>query len=136
MMPRDDIWQEIIAMEFIDEPCEEKTKDILINFCSTCSKEYFLEKITYIANLGSDLLKTCFLLVCWKNTNLKIIKYLIEDLKMDVNHTNRYGSNCLMLACRGNTNPEIIRYLIEDQKMDVNHINENKNNCLTLACWK
>jgi hypothetical protein len=121
-------------MKFVDESCEEKTKDSLINFCSTCTKEYFLENITYIANIGSDLLKTCFLLVCWKNTNLEIIKYLIEDLKMDVNHMDKNKNNCLTLACRGNTNLEIIKYLIENLKMNINHTTKYGNNCLTLAC--
>jgi hypothetical protein len=75
-------------------------------------------------------------LACWQNTNLAIIKYLIEDHKMDLNHVNKHKTNYIALACRSNTNLQVIKYLIEVHKMDINHINEHKDNCLTMACWK
>jgi hypothetical protein len=73
-------------------------------------------------------------LACWENTNLEIIKYLVENQKMNINHTNNNGDNCLTMACWGNINLEIIKYLIENQKMDINYTNKSGNNCLTLAC--
>ena len=84
----------------------------------------------YVNNVGDN----CLTLACWKNTNLDVIKYLINDLMMDINWKNNYENNCLILACGMNTNLGIIQYLVNDLMMDPNHTNNNGDNCLTLAC--
>jgi hypothetical protein len=76
----------------------------------------------------------CLTMACWQNTNLPVIKYLIEECKMDVNHINRDNDNCLALACWKNNNLTVIKYLIEDCKMDINRVTGDNNNCLILAC--
>jgi hypothetical protein len=76
----------------------------------------------------------CLILACYLNTGLPIIKYLIEECKMDINHKNQYNNNCLTRACLNNTNLAVIKYLIEECKMDINHENQDNNNCLALAC--
>jgi hypothetical protein len=78
----------------------------------------------------------CLALACSKNTNLAIIKYLIEEHKMNIDHVDRDNDNCLTLACQNNINLAVIKYLIEDHKQDINHVNHYNNNCLALACRK
>jgi hypothetical protein len=77
-----------------------------------------------------------FTLACLTNTNLDVIKYLVNDLKMDINHTNNYGNNGFTLACFTNTNLDVIKYLVNDLKMDINHTDNNGDNGFTLTCWK
>ena len=55
-----------------------------------------------------------FLLACYDNPNLHIIKYLVNDLNFDINVVNYNGYNGLSIACRHNENLEIIKYLIKD----------------------
>jgi hypothetical protein len=76
----------------------------------------------------------CLLLACGNNNNLDIIKYLIEDVRMDCHYLNYLEDNCLTTACWENTNLEIIKYLIEDKKININHVDNNNNNCLLSAC--
>jgi hypothetical protein len=135
-MTHNDIWQRILTFNIFHESCEEKTKHIIINLCSSSTLDIFLDNYQSIVNSEPHVLKNYFLVICGINTNLEIIKYLIENQKMNINHTNNNGNNCLTLACRENTNLEIIRYLIEDQKMDINHTSNYGNNCLTIACWR
>ena len=74
--------------------------------------------------------------MCRSNTNLEIIKYLIEVQKMSINHANIYNNNCLITGCYENQNLEIIRYLIELSKcakLDFNHTKKNNDNCLSIG---
>jgi hypothetical protein len=83
---------------------------------------------------NTDKNDNCLTLACCQITNLAVIKYLIEECKMNINHVNYSINNCLGLACQENTNLAIIKYLIEEHKMDINHVNQVNNNCLRLAC--
>jgi ankyrin repeat protein len=76
----------------------------------------------------------CLLKVCGFNNNLERIKYFIDDLKMDISKTDRYGYNCLMYACYENENSDIIKYLIEDKKISVSETNVYGQTCLMAAC--
>jgi ankyrin repeat protein len=58
-------------------------------------------------------------LACLKNTNLAVIKYLIEEHRMDINHINWLNNNCLILACYNNNNLAVIKYLEEHKRGDV-----------------
>jgi hypothetical protein len=64
----------------------------------------------------------CLILACQGNTNLILIKYLIEDHKMNIGHMNRNHNYCLVVACEGNTNLRIIKYLIEECRMNIDKI--------------
>ena len=68
-------------------------------------------------------------IACWQNTNLEVIKYLINRHKMNLNHIDNYNHTCLTLACWENTNLEVIKYLIEQHKMNLSHINIDGDNC-------
>ena len=58
----------------------------------------------------------CLIHACSKNQNIDIIKYLIEECKMDTSCVNSFGNDCLMLAMVNNQNIEIIKYLIMNTK--------------------
>jgi hypothetical protein len=73
-------------------------------------------------------------MACEGNTNLDVIKYLIEQHKMDTTYRDDNGHTCLIAACWQNTNLDIIKYLIEKHKMDLTHCNKYKKNCLIMAC--
>jgi hypothetical protein len=59
--------------------------------------------------------RSCLALACMGNTNLDVIKYLIDDCKMDVNFQPHklYPHLCLTNACAHNPNIKISKYLIE-----------------------
>jgi hypothetical protein len=83
---------------------------------------------------NTDSNNNCLTLACRFDINLEVIKYLIEEHKMNINHIDYYGVNCLGSACRWNTNLAIIKYLIEEHKMNINHIDYSGVNCLGSAC--
>jgi NADH:ubiquinone oxidoreductase subunit E len=94
----------------------------------TLTTTFYFDTERSIAN------NNCLILACWRNINLPLIKYLIEECKMDVNHINYTGENCLTMACMKNTNLQVIKYLIEERKMNIDHVNQNNTNCLAMAC--
>lgn len=54
------------------------------------------------------------LLSCCNNSNLDVIKYLIEERKMDPNVKNLNGNNGLHLATLNVNSFQLIRYLLEE----------------------
>jgi ankyrin repeat protein len=104
-----------------------------------CRKTDNIETIKYLiqckANINYATSETnCLLDACYENKSLNVIKYLIEELKMDINYTNSNNDNCLRYSCLNNDNIEIIKYLIEECKMDAFFVNKNGCDCLKLAC--
>ena len=85
--------------------------------------------IDYKHLYGQNLLH----LACKNNTNLEIIKYLIETNKFNLNEKTKDGDNLLHLACINNTNLEIIKYLIETNKFNLNEKTKDGDNLLHLA---
>lgn len=71
---------------------------------------------------------------CKINTDVRIIKYLIEEVGIDINHQNEDGDNCLLIAATTNPEPMIIKYLTEEINMDPNITNAKGWNCLKNAC--
>jgi hypothetical protein len=67
------------------------------------------------------------------NTNIEIIKYLIEHCNLNVHHVNSDGETCLTHALFNNRNVGIVQYLIDCCKLNIDHKNNNKNTCLDLA---
>ena len=63
----------------------------------------------------------CLLLACKDNPNINIIKYLIEDKKIDLNYRNYSMGNYFEVACYYN-NTNIVKYLIEIIQMNINVI--------------
>jgi ankyrin repeat protein len=76
------------------------------------------------------------ILACWNNTNLEIIKFLLELFKGKENDVDRWGENCFLSACTRNQNLDVIEFLINDLNMSVDHRNIYGNNCLLLACME
>lgn len=94
----------------------------------------FLNKVWIIdKNYKNEAGNNCLMIACMCNGNLDVIKYLINDIKMDTKQRNNDGLDCLLFAAE-NPNLEIIKYLINDQKMDTNSVDNNNDNILTTAC--
>ncbi len=53
-----------------------------------------------------------------QTTDLKNVKYLIQNYSADVSAKNRNEQSPLHLACKSNNNLEIVKYLIEEKKAD------------------
>jgi hypothetical protein len=70
-----------------------------------------------------------------RNHNLNVIKYLVDELKIDLKHTNYIGDNGFTIACKMNPNLNIIRYLVDELKMNVMHVNRNNDNGFIHACY-
>jgi ankyrin repeat protein len=78
----------------------------------------------------------CLMLACYRNSNIEIIKYLVEEMKMNVNHCNPLYLYPLILACSKNTNLEIIKYLIGKSRIPVTQYDKYGRNCLMAACYE
>ncbi len=123
--------------------------------------KYFIEKTNINPFHTNNKGKTCLLILCHANAEMNIIKYLIEDIKMDaslclisdnriqnlhlvkyliesakidIEQTNSDANDCLMQICIKNRNIDIIKYLIESVKMNPNKVNNNLMNCLLIVC--
>src|SRR5947199_63852 len=63
-------------------------------------------------------------LVSFSNNNINILKYFINELKMDIAaYKNNNGTNGFLYACGFNTNLDIIKYLIEELYTNTIHKN-------------
>jgi len=114
---------------------------LLIYACFYINDEYSVNKINRIISIHEDeniCNFNCFVYSNIRNRNSKndylnnfnIIKYLIEDYKININHLDNNLRNCLIYTCWFNPNINTVRYLIEECKMDIN-IRDCKNcNCI------
>jgi len=84
----------------------------------------------YVNQSGTN----CLLSACLSNGDLSLIKYLINDQKMDPFHTDTNQCNCLILACWGNANLEIIIFLLELFEGKENQVDKWGDNCFLSAC--
>ncbi len=99
----------------------------IIKYLIVCSKEC-LNQI----NIYGD---NCLIFASRsKRNNLEVIKFLIEDCKMDASQTRNENVNSLMIACN-RKNIECIKYFIEKCKMDTKYTNIANDNCLSYACY-
>lgn len=62
------------------------------------------------------------------NNNIDIIKCLIDEYKLNVNHLNNEGINCSIVAFESD-NLHMIKYLIEEHHIDIHHIDNKKISC-------
>jgi hypothetical protein len=95
--------------------------------------EYF-EKLNKGVNLENVCEENCLHMAITGNKNPHIIKYLVEEKKMDVNKITKCKNNSLTLACKIQ-NFEIIKYLICETNVNINYINDEGENAL-LICFK
>jgi hypothetical protein len=77
----------------------------------------------------------CLSFAC-RHNSLNIIKYLVEERKMDIHHTNRSETTYLMEASLGNNCTTIIKYLIEECNIDPTILNKKGFDCLAYACMR
>jgi hypothetical protein len=71
----------------------------------------------------ADVNWNCLQLACNYNPNPCIVKYLIDEFKMDPYQEKLSGcfaDNCLVIACERN-NYNIVKYFVEEYGMDVNY---------------
>lgn len=70
---------------------------------------------------------------CVFNENTNIIKYLINNLKMDISCKNNCGENILVLACYYNKNIIVIKFIIEEIriKLDILYFNKTTDSFLS-----
>lgn len=81
-------------------------------------------------DIGGD---DCLLSAC-RGSNLCIIKYLINCLKMDTRIKDCHGNNCVMVHCRGDSpNIRVVKYLIKDVGLNVNEINAHGRNAFSYS---
>eukprot|EP01091_Cochliopodium_minus_P016089 TRINITY_DN5917_c0_g1_i3.p1 TRINITY_DN5917_c0_g1~~TRINITY_DN5917_c0_g1_i3.p1 ORF type:complete len:151 (-),score=26.07 TRINITY_DN5917_c0_g1_i3:52-504(-) len=70
-------------------------------------------------NLINDYGETILHLACRHNQNLEVIKYLINNKKMDFNLRNTKGRTPFICALE-NKNAEIIKFFVDDLKCELN----------------
>ena len=100
---------------------------ILKNVIDICNIDLNDKKL-----IDSNLGNNCLLLLC-KNNDIDIIKYLIEEKKMDYTYKNKNDETCLSMACSYNENLDVIKYLVEKTNSQ-NYTNNNMENCFLLSC--
>ena len=76
--------------------------------------------------------ENCLFLACGKNSNPEIIKYLIDEYKININDKYQNNYNILFYAAIANKNIEILKTLVNDYKMDIYQKNYSQN-CFILA---
>lgn len=74
----------------------------------------------------------CFLQACYYNTDIDVIKYIVDELGAQIEHKNVYGEDAFLVACYNNSNIKIIKYLA--RKLGTKCIDNDKRNCFLLAC--
>ena len=75
------------------------------------------------------------LFVACHTGELELVKYLIEEKKLDINVKEKGGDTLLFRAC-GSGNLELVKYLVEEKKLDINAVNEYGQTALFDACEK
>jgi ankyrin repeat protein len=98
-----------------------------------CMIKYLYELLNPLGDIfGSDVVgNDCLILGSGFNRNVQIVKYLVEELKMDPMKKNNESLNCLMFGCVRKNDPSVIKYLVE--KVGIEHVDKKENNCLLLA---
>ena len=67
------------------------------------------------------------------NNNLKVIKYLVEEVLINTSVVNLKNDNAFMAACKGN-NKDVLKYLVDTVSTDFNNVNICGSNGLVHAC--
>ena len=99
------------------------TKDGETPLHRACKRENLrIVKFLHMHNANTDLKdingETPLHYACEYNSNIDVVKYLIEEQKCNKNAIDNNGRNALHFACRGG-NFNIVIYLIENQHFDI-----------------
>ena len=97
-----------------------------------------MDVFNYLVKAGADIKTTDregsnLLHNATANNHLKLVKYLVEELKFDVNSTDNLQMTPLMFASEKG-NYELLNYLI-DKGADINAATPNKTNVLMLSAY-
>ncbi len=95
--------------------------------------EYIIKIIKIDPNFVDKQGNTYLILACKYYLNLDVIKFLIEECKININQVNNEGINCL-IQCLIISNYDVVKYLIETKKMDPNFIDIHGNTYLIKYC--
>ena len=111
-------------------------------FFNVCKKadidivNFFLQNASINVNYRNEKKISCLDIAC-SNSNLEVIKILLNHPDIDVNIKNgiNYKSNSLYYMCKYN-HIEIVKLFLEHPDIDVNTINDfEKTTCLGNACF-
>ena len=92
-------------------------------------------KILLEKGIKAEYSKNSYLINASANNNIEIVKYLVEEKKVDINYTNDDNNSALMFSCRRN-HIEIVKYLIDKgARTDIRNICDEEN-ALEIACLK
>jgi ankyrin repeat protein len=95
--------------------------------------EFIIDKFEININNYKFVQRLRLISISIRNGNLEIIKYLFEDLKMNILPSDS-GKAYLFIACSETKNVDVMKYLIEEKRINVSNINLRGQNCLMLAC--
>ena len=68
--------------------------------------------------------------------DVKIVKYLINTIKYNIESIDNDGNRPLHIACCFSGNVKLVRYLVEEAGCDINAIGENGSTSFHIACEK
>ena len=84
-------------------------------------------------NIKNESGDTLLHIVCSYNSNIEIVKLLLEQPNIDMNTKNYYGKTPLYLACEEN-HVETVKLLLKHPDIDVNSKTNNGKTSLHRAC--
>jgi hypothetical protein len=136
----DAIWRNLIKASLVSAQHESDQKTFIIKL--------YQNDLEHVINnhhlFEKSFLNECFLVACY-NSRLDVIKYLVNELKIDIasmclpkkrsEYCGNYGSNCFTLACLHNSCVDVIRYLAKELKINIKHTDNDGDNGFTLACY-
>lgn len=100
-----------------------------------CVIEYLASKSKEILNQPDDYGVTLLHCACLKKNNLEIIRYLIEDLKLDISLKNKEEKTIFhAMSINKNTDPEIVKYLAKKCEKFIHCKDKLGNTALHYAC--
>ena len=122
-------------VKYFLEDCKVKVKEeheleMLEDACGIKNKEAAFEIVRYLLERGFKIFNESLYWVA-RNGNVKLLKFLIEEQKLDPNYTNKHRWSVLFA---GIAHLEIVKYLCEICKVNVNEADEGGFFALDWAC--
>lgn len=122
---------DLVIKEYQIDTREPKYGSVIITVCrfgSAQNAKYLIKNLgfdpTHIQPSGTNCLINC--------QNVDIVKFLVEECKMDPLYENN-SRNVLFNACCSN-NLELLSYLVEVYGIDLNVKNRSSHTCLMMVC--
>jgi hypothetical protein len=113
------------------------------------SDDYNADQKRFITNVSQNNLKyvignhhmfekefidQCFLIACYACHSVDVIKYLANELKINISYVDKKNNNGFLLACTNNSSLEVLKCLVNELKCDVIRVNDHGHNGFTIAC--